>query len=337
VGPRAGDEYARRTRSRRLVRGGNARNPNEPTAVSAAMTTESTPLRSARASRVAAPAILLAVVAACSPAVPSGTPIPPGATAGPTANASPTAMAGIQHPTGATDVVLRLESGGGLMMMGAESTNTPLFTLYGDGRVVWRDLNVPMPAPMGSVAPFAGLRTVRLTEAAVQTLLEDAIGRGGLSEAAETYMGQGADFPTATFTLNVNGTSKSVSVTPLSPDMHPNAAPIVAVLAGLADRLQGFGAIAGTSDLYVPTGYRGILMPQDQPLSQPVDWPWTTVAAADFKAAGNEFVRLHTLTPDDVAKLGLTGVEGGFTGLTLQDAGKFFGLSLRPLMPEETE
>lgn len=306
------------------------------------MTTDPRNLRSARLTRVAAPAILLAVVAACSPTpAPSGTPGAPGSSAGPssgpTTSPTPTAIAGIQHPTGATDVVLRLESGGGLMAMGADLTNAPIFTLYGDGRVVWRDSNIPMPEPVGDVAPFAGMRTVRLAEGAVQSLLEDAIGRGGLGDAAENYMGQGADLPTTTFTLNANGATKTVSATPLFPDLQPNAGPIIAALAALAERLQGFLSIAGDSDLYTPTAYRAILITQDQAFGAPVAWPWTTIAPADFMSAGNEFVLLRTLTPDDVAKLGLTGIEGGFTGLTLQSGGKFYGFSLRPLLPDETQ
>ena len=78
-------------------------------------------------------------------------------------------------------------------------------------------------------------------------------------------------------------------------------------------------------------------MPQDQAFNPPVDWPWTTIAPTDFKADGNEFLLLRTLTPDDVAKLGLKNVEGGFSGLTLTSGGKFYTFSLRPLLPDETK
>jgi hypothetical protein len=247
-------------------------------------------------------------------------------------------MAGIQHPTGATDVLLRLESGGGFVPIDFLATNVPSFTLYGDGRVVWRDMNVPMPDPQGSVNVQAGLRTVRLSEAAIQTLLEDALGRGGLAEAAATYMGNGADMPTTTFTINANGIERTVSATPLSPEGQPPvAAAIITKLAGLSERLNGFGAIVGESELYVPTAYRGILMPQDQAFNPPVAWPWTTLTPADFKSDGNEFLLQRVLTPADVAQLGLKNVEGGFVGLTLSRAGKLFGFSLRPLLPDETK
>src|SRR5262245_25122847 len=99
------------------------------------MTTEISTPRSARVPRAAASAILLAVVAACSPAsAPSATPVAsatPG-TAGPTTNPTSTQIAGIQHKTGASDVVLRLESGGGFVPIDFLATNAPIFTLYGD-------------------------------------------------------------------------------------------------------------------------------------------------------------------------------------------------------------
>lgn len=305
------------------------------------MTTDAR-LPSARPSRLAAPAILLAIVAACSPAVgPTSTPGTgtPGASGspGPTTNPTPTTLAGIQHPTGATDVVLRLESGGGFVPIDFLATNAPIFTLYGDGRVVWRDVSAPLPEPIGSVSPLSPFRTVRLTEPAIQSLLEDALGRGGLQDAAATYMGSGADLPTTTFTINANGLTKTVSASPLSIEMQPQGGPIIAALVGLNDRLQGFGAIVGESDLYTPTTYRGILMPLDAAFNPPVDWPWTTITPADFKADGNELLLLHTLTADDVAKLGLKGIEGGFQGLTLQSGGTFYSFSLRPLLPDETK
>lgn len=296
--------------------------------------------RSAPLALVAASAVLVAALAACSSAAaPTGTPGAgsPGPTAGPSTNPTPTLMSGIQHPTGATDVVLRLESGGGFVPIDFLATNAPIFTLYGDGRVVWRDANAPVPDQQGSVSPLAPFRTVRLTEPAIQSLLEDALGRGGLQDAAETYMGNGADLPSTTFTINANGVTKTVTATPLSVEMQPNAGPVMAALVGLQERLSGFGAIVGESELYAPTAYRGILMPQDAAFNPPVDWPWTTITPADFKTDGNEFLLQRVLTADDVGKLGLKGIEGGFQGLTLKSGSKFFTFSLRPLLPDETK
>jgi len=42
------------------------------------------------------------------------------------------------------------------------------------------------------------------------------------------------------------------------------------------------------------------------------------------------------MTPADVAKLGLTGIEGGEQGLVLAGPdGKAYGFLLRPLLPDE--
>jgi len=298
------------------------------------MTTDST-RRPAHVLPAVAAAILLAVVAACSPT--AGPTASPGATPSPTTLPTPTATAGFQHPTGAADVVLRLESGGGFVPIDFLATYAPMFPLYGDGRVVWREASWEVTDAMGNVHPLAPFRTVLLTESAVQSLLEDAIERGGLGEAAGPYMGQGADMPSTTFTLNVNGTTKVVSATPLSPDMQPQAGPIIIRLAALAQRLSTFSTIAGASEPFAPAAYRGILTPVDQALNPPVDWPWTTIAPEDFTSDGNTFLLKRTLTPDDVAALGLTGIEGGFSGLTLQQGTRLYSFSLRPLLPDETK
>ena len=45
----------------------------------------------------------------------------------------------------------------------------------------------------------------------------------------------------------------------------------------------------------------------------------------------------RTMTPAEVAKLGLTGIEGGEQGLVLAGPdGKAYGFLLRPLLPDET-
>src|SRR5207244_118611 len=73
--------------------------------------------------RFALPVVVILLVAACSAAAappsssPSGSPAP---------SPSPT-VAGIDHPTGARDVVLRMEQGGGFVNPEFVITNGPLF------------------------------------------------------------------------------------------------------------------------------------------------------------------------------------------------------------------
>jgi len=44
----------------------------------------------------------------------------------------------------------------------------------------------------------------------------------------------------------------------------------------------------------------------------------------------------RTMTPAEVAVLGIQGIEGGLIGLNVQKAGKAYSFALRPLLPDET-
>lgn len=295
-------------------------------------------LPSARPAWAAATTILLVLVAACAPAAaPSAS---PGGSSGPTSAPAPTASPipdGIQHATGPGDVLLRIESGGGFVPIEFFATAAPTFTLYGDGTIVFRDPTTSPPDAVGNVNRLSPFLTIRLGEEGIQAMLEDAIGRGGLGIAAGPYTCNCADVPSTTFTVTADGRTKEVSVTGLSPQEHPDNVAIVTSLAGLASRLEGFaGAIAG-EHVYVPAAYRGVLMKIDQPFGPVVDWPWTDIDPAEFVSGDNEFFMLRTMTPAEIAVLGIPGIEGGFQGLTLQKAGRLYSFSLRPLLPDETK
>ena len=98
------------------------------------------------------PVLALAVVACSSSGAspsPSASAAPP--SSAPSAAPSPSAgpVGAIDHQTGATDVLLRYDVGGGLMMPGFSATQTPIFTLYGDGTVVFRNQTAEPPPAIG--------------------------------------------------------------------------------------------------------------------------------------------------------------------------------------------
>jgi hypothetical protein len=282
----------------------------------------------------AATALVLAISAACSPAAgPGGT---AGPSTGPTTARTPTAPAGIEHPTGPTDIVLRFEESGGFVPIEFLATSAPSFTLYGDGTVVFRDPQAPPPEPVGNVSRSVPFQTIRLGEEGIQTLLEQGLGPGGLGVAVGPYMGLGTDIPTATFTVNADGRTKQVSVTGLSPDMHPQNAIIVGQLARYADRLRTFGNDIAGEVVYQPVAYRDVLQRVDEANGPVVDWPWSDVMPADFVAGQNDFLLNRTMTPAEVAALGIPGVEGGLFGLLLKKDGAAYSFSLRPLLLDET-
>jgi hypothetical protein len=280
----------------------------------------------------------LAVVAAgCSPnAAPTAPGATPGGTGSPTtAPPSGTPVPGaINHPTGAKDVVLRMETGGG-MIVEANAVATPTFTLYGDGTIVFRDPTAAPPEPIGGVRREVPFSIVRVGEEGIQALLQEALGAGGLALATGPYLGMGADIPTTTFTISVEGRTKQVTVSGFLPDLHPQDAVIVAALGHLAEQLDGFASSIAGEATYVPAAFRGVLISLDQPFGPVVAWPWPDLSPDDFAGGETDLFRTRTLAPDDVAALGIEGVDGGLSGLVLELEGRHFSFALRPLLPDE--
>jgi hypothetical protein len=284
----------------------------------------------------ALPALLLLV--ACSAGTPS-----PSATPSASPAASPDGTA-VDHATGATDLVLRMETGGGFMAPSFLATEAPSFSLYGDGTLIARDDTAPWPDPgpsgLSAVPPF---HRTGLTEAQVQELLRVALGEGGLGLARPRYESAGiADAPTTVFTVKAGGVDKTVSVYALGID--PPDGQDVAIrraLAALADRLRAAAAaIPATAEQYVPDRWRGVLMDGSiGPAAAPIAWPWPDLSPADFVPAGvggAGFPR-RVLTAEEVTGLGLGDLAGGVQNVALvgPDGQTGFTLALRPLFPDE--
>jgi hypothetical protein len=290
-------------------------------------------------------AALVVVVAACSTGGAVGSPAAsPGASGSESDSPASPDFGAIEHPTGATDVVLRFEEGGGFVMPAFLATQAPAFTLYGDGTIVFRNAAGEPLEPIGSVFPNIPFRTARLSEEQVQELLTFALGESGLGIARPDYPNdQIADASTAVFTINAGGLSKTVSIYALGLEMDGMAdGPARAAFKRLAERLQTIdtgGSVA--SEAYVPVAYRGILLEGQPGAPDAKPWPWTDIAPGDVVSIAdpNAFqVPARVLTPDEVEALGIAPFEGGFQGLTLigPDNGRFYTFSLRPLLPDET-
>ena len=70
---------------------------------------------------------------------------------------------------------------------GFAASQVPIFTLYGDGTVVFRTRREEMPPLQGSVMRTNPLRTAKLSEDQIQDLLVYALGDGGLASARDQY------------------------------------------------------------------------------------------------------------------------------------------------------
>ena len=286
----------------------------------------------------AAAAVLLASLAACSSAAaPSAS---PGSTATPTTTptASPTAPVGLEHPTGAQDIVLRFEESGGFVPIEFNATYAPSFTLYGDGTLVFKDPTAMPPESNDNVNRAVPFLVAKLDEATIQALLEEALGAGGLAVATGPYDGgMIADIPTSTFTIAIGGKTKQVSVAGLSPESHPQNAAIVAQLSKFAETLRTFGERIAGEQPYMPAGYRAILIKVDQPMGPVVAWPWADVTPDDFAGGADEIFKTRAMTPAEVDALGIKGISGGMIGVAVQYKNDVYTLSLRPLLPDESE
>ncbi|MEW5991887.1 MAG: hypothetical protein AB1736_11160 [Chloroflexota bacterium] len=291
-------------------------------------------------------ALTAAAVVACSIApdlqpstAPDGSPAvsPSPAATSPGATSTP-GIGEIDHPTGATDVVVRFEEGGGFVPAGFFATEAPIFTLYGDGTVIFRDATAAPPPDAEGIGRMTAFRTARLSEDEIQAFLARAVADGGLGVARAQYVGPGADLPTATFTLTAGDQLKTVSVTGLglidaaSPD-----APVLRALADLGEQLRNFGPQIDDEGTWKPERWRGVLTPDA--INAPRAWPWSEIEPADFvrhPEPGAPGFPVRTMSTAEIDALGLGEIDGGFSGLALTGPdGKAYTFALRPLFPDE--
>jgi hypothetical protein len=240
-------------------------------------------------------------------------------------------------------VLLRYEEGGGFVMPAFLASQTPHFTLYGDGTVIFRNPMLELPPAEGSIGMLNPMRTAKLTEEQIQELLVLALGEGGLAIARPNYENNMvADASTATFTIHAGGVDKTVSVYALGMEVQGDAdAPARAAFQRLAQRLTDFdkGGTFETAE-FEPTTYRAVLF--EAPGVQAPDvraWPWPDLKVTDFKPDvdpnGLQFPH-RTMTAEEIAKLNVTDFQGGFQNLVLTGSdGKLYTLSVRPLLPDD--
>jgi len=300
---------------------------------------------------------LATVVAAVALAACNGTATPPasgspsrspGDSPGPSAAASPSpssTVGAIDHKTGATDVVLRLESGGGFVPIDFLASQAPTFTLFGNGVIVFQRKVETFPEPDASgVSHGTPWRMATLDENQVQELLEFAIIQGALGTARDVYMGNIADAPSTIFTIRAGGLDKTVTINGLSEDSSQGPDALArASFFKLSERLRDFdhgGAI--DSDVYEPTGFRAVLLDRDPSAAPAIDWPWPSIKLSEFvdpnAVTGGIQLRHRVMTPAEVASLGIKEVAGGLQGVVLKTPdGKLVGLILRPLLADERE
>jgi hypothetical protein len=275
----------------------------------------------------------------------TGSPTPtgsPGPTATPTTPPSPTFNPDqIEHPTGTTDVVLRMEQGGGFVPFEWLVTQAPQFTLYGDGTVVFRPLEDPERVNFEDGLPR--FLTGKMTEEAVQALLVYALDTGRLAGAKDQYDNPMiADAGTTVFTLNAGGEEKVVSIYALFEMPDPNVPDQVdrAGFSQLQNLLMNFeqeveaGTVIDVA-LYEPELYRVVMFPaMGEPTGEPIAWPWDDLTPDDFPA-GDEPGGSKVLDAEHVAEL-VEVPSGGNQSVWVEgEDGTLYSFAIRPLLPDE--
>lgn len=254
----------------------------------------------------------------------------------------------IDHETGATDVILRIEEGGGFVPMEFNASQAPTFTLYGNGVIVFQRIITTFPGPdTAGIVHNTPWRTAKLDEDQVQELLDYAIVSGGLGVARDSYVADGvADAPNTIFTIRAGGLDKTVQVNALFEQEQPGPDSVArSAFFKLAQRLKDFDR-GGTidSDIYQPERFRGVIIEREAaPELKPIAWPWPAVKPADFKpgagdGTGGPTFPHRAMTADEIGALKIDDVAGGLLGPVLKGPdGKLYSFILRPLLVEETQ
>jgi hypothetical protein len=251
----------------------------------------------------------------------------------------------IDHPTGAGDLVLRVELTGGFVPYEYTLSNVPSWSLFGDGTLIVQGPQIeiyPQPA-------LPNLLAISISEDGVQAILE-AARKAGLTDGDASYGNECvADAATTVFTVNADGTTSVVSAYALDLGDQPGTcdgsndaarAKLVAFQTELGD-LNGWlpAGSVGPERPYEPSEVRVYVLPyrSEPDLAQPeVEWPLTP--------ALDEF---GEPVPDAPSNIGCGVVDGADLATVLPAARRANGLTpwtsggarhllvFRPLLPDE--
>jgi hypothetical protein len=155
---------------------------------------------------------------------------------------------GISHPTGADQLVLRMDVGGGFVAPSYSLRQIPAFSLYGDGSLITEGPQIEIyPGPA-----LPNLLVQTISEDGVQAILAAAKDAGLLGpDHSYDYMTV-SDAPTTTFTVNADGSTHVISAYALAMGQG-NAGPDKAPL----DALAAFAAKLGDLSSWLPNGAVG--------------------------------------------------------------------------------
>jgi hypothetical protein len=282
-------------------------------------------------------AVLALIAGACSAGAPSNSSAPSSSPAG----------GSYVVPTGAGELILKIDTDGGFVAPGYILTHTPEFALYGDGRIV-------VPGPQIEIYPsplLPNLLAMQIAPAEIQTIVADADAAGLLGPNASYDIGGIADAGTTVFTTVANGKTHRISAYALGIDggvSEPFASPdVVAARAKLStfrDKVMALNTLLGrTFDqrAYEPTTMRIFattagLPRADEPatVETPIPWPLSVDPGSGLPVGGGS-AKCLVITGQDLR----TFVDAARNANTLtrwQAQSGDYSISVRPLYPDES-
>ena len=279
---------------------------------------------------------------------------------GPGAGSSGSGPSGaIFHPTGADELVLRVEYQGGFVPYEFTLSGLPLYSLFGDGTMITQGPQIeiyPQPA-------LPSLNRTSITEDGVNAILQ-AARDAGLMDGDANYGDRCiADAATTVFTTNANGSTSVVSAYALDVGVGIGGSGASgasgAEPAGTcgsqknADEraaLAGFQAKLGDLKSWLPEGSVGEEMPfdptemrvyalayqGDPELPQTaMDWPPDTPLSAFGEPLANDRqTRCGVVTGDEFEQVYAAAQTANQLTPWVSDGTKY-RLILRPLLPDE--
>ena len=253
---------------------------------------------------------------------------------------------GIEHPTGANDLILGVGYEGGFVAYGYTLGTTPFWSLFGEGTLI-------VPGPQIEIYPGPALPNLTATpvsEDGIQAILQ-AAEDAGLMDGDKNYVDMCiSDAATTVFTTTADGTTSVVSAYALDAGQPSGTcgdgkdaaarAKLAAFQMKLTD-LQSWlpAGSLGTERPYDPTELRVDVLPYqgDAELPQdPIEWPLDAPLDGFGEMVPNApaATRCGVVTGDDLTTL-LAEAKDANALTPWTSGGTEYQLILRPLLPDE--
>lgn len=252
---------------------------------------------------------------------------------------------GIQHPTGAGDLILQVGVSGGFVAPSTTITQFPGFSLYGDGTLITQGAQTEIyPGPA-----LPAMIQTHVTEDGIQAILQAAQTAGLFGPDTSYGYNCIADVGTTTFVLNADGSTHTIDAYALGIDegscqgadetARHKLAQFDAKLGDLRSWLPA-GSV-GEDGTYNFSEIRIYVQPyagQDPNMQQePIDWPLSPGLATFGEPLNNpalQDARCGVVGGDDLTTL-MPDLQRANQLTPWSSDGVDSSLLLRPLLPDE--